>query len=195
MNEIIEGNELHDREEDKNLFDLWMKGDPKGFSTIYEKYKKRLFGFIIRMTGDRSLAEDLVQETFFAALRNANQFDRERSLLSWFFGIAHKKTIDYFRHVKVENEHQNEAERSVGSRFEAPDDETRNKYLKKLINESVETLDPLQKEVFLLRELGGVAFKDIAAIMGCPINTALGRMRLALKNIRGELEKRGVHGM
>jgi RNA polymerase sigma-70 factor (ECF subfamily) len=64
-----------------------------------------------------------------------------------------------------------------------------------LVNEAVETLDPLQKEVFLLRELGGVAFKDIAAIMDCPINTSLGRMRLALKNIRKELEKRGVHGV
>ncbi len=55
-----------------------------------------------------------MQETFFAALRNASQFDRNRSILSWFFGIAHKKAIDYFRHVKVEVEHQREAGRSVG---------------------------------------------------------------------------------
>ena len=66
---------MNDKEEDRILFDLWMKGDPKGFSSIYEKYKKRLFGFLIKMTGDKSLAEDLMQETFFAALRNANQFD------------------------------------------------------------------------------------------------------------------------
>jgi RNA polymerase sigma-70 factor (ECF subfamily) len=56
-------------------------------------------------------------------------------------------------------------------------------------------LDPLQKEVFLLRELGGVPFKEIAKIMDCPINTALGRMRLALKNIRKELKKRGIDGV
>lgn len=186
---------MNDKEEDRILFDRWMKGDPKGFAEIYEKYKKRLFGFLIRMTGDKGLAEDLVQETFFSALRNAKQFDRNRNLLSWFFGIAHKKAIDHFRHAKVEIEHQREAERSVGSRIDAPDSATVNKHTRQLVNEAVETLDPLQKEVFLLRELGGVAFKDIAAIMDCPINTALGRMRLALKNIRKELEKRGIHGV
>ena len=104
----VENVDNSDKEEDRLFFDLWMKGDPKGFSTIYEKYKKRLFGFLIRMTGDRELAEDLMHETFFSALRNANQFDRERNLLSWFFGIAHKKAIDYFRHAKVEIDHQRE---------------------------------------------------------------------------------------
>ncbi len=188
-------NDNYDKEEDRILFDLWMKGDPKGFSEIYEKYRKRLFGFLIRMTGEKGLAEDLMQETFFAALRNANQFDRNRSLLSWFFGIAHKKAIDYFRHAKVEVEHQREAERSVGSRISAPDDATGDKHIRQLVNEAIQTLDPLQREVFLLRESGGVAFKEIAEIMNCPINTALGRMRLALKNIRKELEKRGIHGV
>jgi RNA polymerase sigma-70 factor (ECF subfamily) len=59
----------------------------------------------------------------------------------------------------------------------------------------VAVLDPLQKEVFLLREMAGVPFKEIAIIMNCPINTALGRMRLALKNIRKELKKRGIDGV
>ncbi len=184
-----------DREEDRQLFDLWKKGDPKGFSTIYAKYKKRLFGFLVRMTGDRDLAEDLMHETFFSALRNADQFDRDRNLLSWFFGIAHKKAIDYFRHAKVETDHQREAESSVGSRIDSPDKATDGKHVRQLISEALQTLDPQQREVFLMRELGGVAFKDIAEAMHCPINTALGRMRLALKNIRKELEKRGVHGV
>ena len=191
----VENVDNSDKEEDRLFFDLWMKGDPKGFSTIYEKYKKRLFGFLIRMTGDRELAEDLMHETFFSALRNANQFDRERNLLSWFFGIAHKKAIDYFRHAKVEIDHQREAESSVGSKIDTPDNATDGKHVRQLINEALQTLDPQQKEVFLLRELGGIAFKDIAEVMKCPINTALGRMRLALKNIRKELEKRGIHGV
>lgn len=186
---------MDDREEDRMLFDLWIKGDQRGFSSIYEKYKKRLFGFLLKMTQDKGLAEDLMQETFFAALRNAGQFDRNRNLLSWFFGIAHKKAIDYFRHVKVEIEHQGEAKKSIGSKIEAPDCAMDNKNIRKMVNEALQTLDPLQKEVFLMRELGGVSFKEIAKIMGCPINTALGRMRLALKNIRKELEERGVYGL
>lgn len=186
---------MTEKEEDKILFEQWMKGDPKGFATIYEKYKKCLFGFLIRMTGDKGLAEDLMQETFFSALRNAHQFDRNRNILSWFFGIAHKKAIDHFRHAKVETEHEREGKRAIGSKIDAPDSEASNKHIRKLVNEAVETLDPLQREVFLLREMGDVAFKDIAAIMDCPINTALGRMRLAMKNIRKELEKRGIYGV
>jgi RNA polymerase sigma-70 factor (ECF subfamily) len=180
---------------DQELFDLWVKGNPRGFAGLYEKYKNRVFGFLLRMTGDREIAEDLLQETFFAALRNAEQFDRSRSFLSWLFGIAHKRTIDYFRHAKVETDHKQDAEGAIGSKIDAPDQQLSNQSLRKLINESVEQLDPLQKEVFLLRELGGVAFKEIANIMDCPINTALGRMRLALKNIRKELKKRGIDGV
>ncbi|MBN1306619.1 MAG: sigma-70 family RNA polymerase sigma factor [Chitinispirillaceae bacterium] len=179
-------------EDDQGAFDLWLKGDKKGFSILYEKYKNRVFGFLIRMTGDREIAEDLLQETFFAALRNAEQFDRTRSFLSWLFGIAHKRTIDYFRHVKVEIDHKEDAENAVGSRIDWPDRELSNKNIQAIVRDAVAELDPLQREVFLLREVAGVPFKEIAVIMNCPINTALGRMRLALKNIRKELKKRGI---
>ncbi|MCX7726676.1 MAG: sigma-70 family RNA polymerase sigma factor [Chitinispirillaceae bacterium] len=182
-----------DEEEDRKAFELWIKGDKKGFSILYEKYKSRIFGFILRMTGNREVAEDLLQETFLAALRNRDQFDRSRSFLSWLFGIAHKRTIDYFRHSKVETEHTEEAEKVIGDIKTEPDEEFEKKKIREMIREAVDKLDPLQKEVFLLRELAGVPFKEIAVIMNCPLNTALGRMRLALINIRKELKKRGVN--
>jgi RNA polymerase sigma-70 factor (ECF subfamily) len=181
--------------DDYVLFENWMKGDVRGFSALYERYKNRVFGFLVRMTGDREIAEDLLQDTFLAAMRNAQQFDRQRNFLSWLFGIAHKRTIDYFRHVKVENEHLLDTDKSFGKGPDLPDLGLSNKQLNAVINEAVKTLEPMQREVFLLRELGDVPFKDIAQIMNCPINTALGRMRLALKNIRKELKKRGVHGL
>ncbi len=186
---------MTDKLEDRKHFEQWVKGNSEGFAELYDKYKNRVFAFLLRMTNDKELAEDLLQETFLAALRNANQFDPNRSFLSWLFGIAHKRTIDHFRHVKVENEHQDDTERSVGTKLQTQDDFVSNQRLRNLINDAVKTLDPLQREVFLLRELGAVPFKEIAAIMDCPINTALGRMRLALRNIRKELEKRGVHGV
>ena len=70
-----------------------------------------------------------------------------------------------------------------------------NAQVRMIINDAIKTLDPMQREVFLLRELGDVPFKEIADIMNCPINTALGRMRLALKNIRKELKRNGLYGM
>lgn len=181
--------------DDQHLFDMWLSGDSRGFSELYSKYRNRVFGFLVRMTGDREIAEDLLQETFLAALRNAEQFDRNRSFLSWLFGIAHKRTIDFFRHAKVETDHKDNTDGSVGSKIDAPDVQLSNRDLRTFINAAVEKLDPQQREVFLLRELGGVPFKEIADIMDCPINTALGRMRLALKNIRKELKKRGVDGV
>ncbi len=186
---------MEEQDNDKELLDRWLHGDQTGYSALYEKYKTRVFGFLMRMTADRDRAEDIMQDTFVAALRNVDQFDRNRSFLSWVFGIAHKRTIDYFRHVKVENDHEADALGSIGSKIDAPDNELSNKRLRILINEAVDTLDPLQREVFLMRELGDVPFKDIAVIMKCPINTALGRMRLALRNIRKELEQRGVYGV
>jgi RNA polymerase sigma-70 factor, ECF subfamily len=188
-------NPVEERLENQRLFDLWIKGDPRGFSGLYNRYKNRVFGFLIRMTGNKEIAEDLLQDTFLAAMRNANQFDRERSFLSWIFGIAHKRTIDYFRHVKVENEHQEDAEGALGKGPDAPDVTFSNAQTRAIVNAAIQTLDPMQREVFLLRELGDVPFKEIAEIMKCPINTALGRMRLALKNIRKELKRNGLHGM
>jgi RNA polymerase sigma-70 factor (ECF subfamily) len=186
---------VDDQKEDQLFFDLWLKGDPRGFSGLYNRYKNRVFGFLVRMTSDREIAEDLLQDTFLAAMRNANQFDRSRNFLSWIFGIAHKRTIDYFRHIKVENEHQADTDRSLGKGPDTPDVHLANTQLKIVINDAIKTLDPLQREVFLLRELGDVPFKEIAQIMKCPINTALGRMRLALKNIRKEIKRNGLYGM
>jgi RNA polymerase sigma-70 factor, ECF subfamily len=186
---------LVDQKEDQILFDLWIKGDPKGFSGLYNRYKNRVFGFLVKMTSDKEIAEDLLQDTFLAAIRNVSQFDRSRSFLSWIFGIAHKRTIDYFRHVKVENEHQADTDKSIGSGPDMPDDNLSNARIRIAVNEAIKTLEPTQKEVFLLRELGDVPFKEIAKIMGCPINTSLGRMRLALKNLKKELKRKGLYGM
>jgi len=184
-----------DQRDDRQLFEMWLAGDPRGFSALYERYKSRVFGFLLRMIGDRDVAEDMLQETFLAAMRNANQFDRSRSFLSWLFGIAHKRTIDYFRHAKVEMEHIGDTDGSVGSRMDSPDQDLSYKRLRKAVTEAVAELEPPQREVFLLRELGGVPFKEIAEMMDCPINTALGRMRLALINMRKELKKRGIDGL
>jgi RNA polymerase sigma-70 factor, ECF subfamily len=186
---------LVDQKEDQVLFDLWIKGDPKGFSGLYNRYKNRVFGFLVKMTSDKEIAEDLLQDTFLAAMRNVSQFDRSRSFLSWIFGIAHKRTIDYFRHVKVENEHQADTDKSIGSGPDLPDDNLSNARIRIAVNEAIKTLEPTQKEVFLLRELGDVPFKEIAKIMDCPINTSLGRMRLALKNLKKELKRKGLYGM
>ncbi|ERP39403.1 RNA polymerase sigma factor [Chitinivibrio alkaliphilus] len=165
----------------------------KAFTKLYDEYKHKVFSLILRMVKDRNVAEDLLQDTFISALNSIDRFERNRSFLSWLFGIAHKKTIDYIRHEKVVNKYQDEASQAVGSRIQDPLSSTADGRVRELVNHVLEDISVEQKEVFLMREMGGVPFKDIAEITGCTINTALGRMRLACEKIRKEFVKRGYY--
>jgi len=131
---------------DQRLYDLWVCGEPEGFEKLYKKYNHRIFGFLIKMTRDRNLAEELMQETFFAAYRNVRQYDSKRSFLSWIFGIAHKKTIDYYRHVMVERGNCSAAGRALKNDFDRPDDFTYGQELKNLINDAIVKLEQKQSD-------------------------------------------------
>lgn len=186
----------YDEFDEKPYVKKWLQeGDMKAFTTLYDTYKYKVFTLVVRMVKSRSLAEDIVQDTFMAAVNASDSFDQNRSLLSWLFGIAHKKTIDHFRHQKVVEKYRDEAKEAVGSRIDDPFKATENEKVRATLSEALETLSPVQKEVFLMREMGGVPFKDIAEITGCSLNTALGRMRLALGRIRKHFEERGYYGM
>ncbi len=165
------------------------------FRHFYEQYKIPLFTFILKMVKDRELAEDLMQDTFVSAVKSFNQFDQNRNFMSWLFGIAHKRTIDHFRHNKIVNNNRDKEDATMGTNLDRPDTDHEKKLFRTALTNALETLSPPQREVYLLREMGGVSFKDIAEITGISVNTALGRMRLAIKNIREEFEKGGNYGV
>lgn len=165
------------------------------FRRFYEEYRIPLYTFILKMVKDRALAEDLMQDTFVSAVKKYDQFDKNRNFMSWLFGIAHKRTIDHFRHAKIVHTHRDKEEGSMGTNLDRPDAEHDKTVMREVLSAALETLSPVQREVFLMREMGGVSFKDIAEITGTSVNTALGRMRLAMKNIRIEFEMRGIYGV
>ncbi|MGM0462289.1 MAG: RNA polymerase sigma factor [Fibrobacterota bacterium] len=167
--------------------------DVKAFTHLYDTYKHKVYTVIIRIVKNKEVAEDLLQDTFISALNSIDRYDRSRSFLSWLFGIAHKKTIDYIRHEKVITKYQDEASKATGSKISSPLESTSDTRIRALLNEVLDDITPEQKEVFLMREMGGVPFKDIAEITGCTINTALGRMRLACEKIKKEFKKRGYY--
>lgn len=182
--------------DEKTYVKKWLvDGDASSFTTLYDTYKYKVFTLIVRMVKDNAMAEDILQDTFVSAVTAADKFDINRSFLSWLFGIAHKKTIDYFRHQKVVEKYRDEAAEAVGSRIADPLSATEDERVKEILTEAVELLSPVQREVYLMREMGGVAFKDIATITGSSLNTALGRMRLALGRIRKHFEERGYYGV
>ena len=185
----------YDQLSDQELQYKWCAGDDKAFRELCNRSKRQVFSFILRMVRDRELAEDLTQDTFLSAIKAADQFDENRKFLSWLFGVAHKRTIDHFRRKKVMAAHKDKEEALMGSHFENPDVETDNSHMRAILSDAIESLSPDQREVFLMREMGGVPFKEIATIMDCSLNTALGRMRLALVNIRKLFEERGIYGV
>lgn len=165
------------------------------FRHFYEQYRIPLYTFILRMVKNKELAEDLMQDTFVSAVKSFDQFDKNRNFMSWLFGIAHKRTIDHFRHEKIVQTHKDKEDSTLGTNLDRPDTVLEKDQMREVLSAALETLSPVQREVFLMREMGGVSFKDIAEITGTSVNTALGRMRLALKNIRIEFEKRGIYGV
>ncbi len=182
--------------DEKPFLRSWLHdGKMSSFTTLYDNYKYKVFTLIVRMVKDKALAEDILQDTFVSAVSASDKYDINRSFLSWLFGIAHKKTIDHFRHQKVVEKYRDEAAEAVGSRIADPLSATQNERVKEILTEAVDLLSPVQREVFLMREMGGVAFKDIAEVTGSSLNTALGRMRLALGRIRKHFEERGYYGV
>ncbi|MGM0443805.1 MAG: RNA polymerase sigma factor [Fibrobacterota bacterium] len=182
--------------DEKTYVALWLdSGESSAFEYLYNAYKHKVYTLIIRMVRDQAVAEDILQETILSALKSIESFDRTRSFLSWLFGIAHKKTIDHIRHAKVVQKYQDEAADAMGSRIETPAGDTESGRIRTVLSAAVETLSPRQKEVFLMREMSGVPFKDIARITGCSLNNALGRMRLACEKIREEFRRRGYDGV
>lgn len=142
-------------------------------SAIAQKYADRIYRFMKRMAGEKD-AEDLTQE---AILKILKRFPKNHpNEAAYVFSVANSVAIDYFR--KRKNESTAVKERAVE---ESPEP---NRELKEMILAAVADLPLEQKQVFLLRQEGGLSFNEIADITGAPLNTVLGRMHYAMKNLK-----------
>jgi len=176
---------------DQDLVQAYIKGDQSSIETLINRHRGKVYTYILLTIKNQQLAEDLFQETFIKviqSLRNGKYRDNGR-FLSWVIRIAHNLIIDHFRKEKQMNSVSNDdtevdlfnskklsdkniEEVIVNSQIRAE--------LRSLINE----LPADQREVVLLRHYGELSFKEIADQTGVSINTALGRMRYALINLR-----------
>jgi len=150
------------------------------FEEIYQRFFKDVYLFVLAMSKDPNIAEEITQETFFKALKEIKHFRGNCSVKSWLCQIAKNLYISYTR--KKKSVHSDLLEEMPGeSDVESiciQKDEALSIY--KLLH----CLDDPYKEVFTLRVLGDLSFKEIAEITGVSINTALGRMRYAILNLR-----------
>jgi RNA polymerase sigma-70 factor (ECF subfamily) len=179
--------------DDAQLLAEYGKGDVAALGELVERYRRPLFGFIIRFSEGREDADEVFQEVWVRAIQNMNRY-RQKNLLSWLFRIAHNLMIDRIRRCRPESSLDTPvhdggvalSERLAGAGI-GPDEQTGGRDLGLRIQSAADALPPDQREVFWLRMQAGLSFKEIAKVQKCSVNTALARMQYALSKLRKEL--------
>ncbi|MGB5812071.1 MAG: RNA polymerase sigma factor [Polyangiales bacterium] len=181
---------------DEELLMAYQRGNPAAFATLFARYRIPLFNFILRWTHDRGRAEELYQDTWTKVIERCDAFRGEAKFSTWLYSIARNTCIDHQRRMKLRRHRSLDAPMTDGQDpmvarvpADAPEtDELANAAtLRHRITLAVEALPSDQREVFLLRQLQGMRFAEIADVAGVSENTAKSRMRYALERIRLEL--------
>jgi len=175
---------------DQDLIHLYIAGDENGLVELIKRYQGKIYTSIYLLVKDEALAEDIFQDTFIKVINTlkAGKYNEEGKFLPWVTRIAHNLVIDHFRREKrtplVSGGDDFDIFEVLGHYDESAEDrmvrEQTHSDLKKLIYQLPEE----QKEVLIMRHYGDLSFKEIADITQVSINTALGRMRYALNNLR-----------
>lgn len=169
--------------------------DEQAFRLLVERHQERVFGYLMGMVRDKTVANDLFQETYLRVIRalqnRRGSYDQQGRWLGWVLRIARNAALDHLRARKKWTDvdaGSEEEEMSYWDRVES-EDPGQDEMLQRaeqgaLLEECIQRLSPEQREVLLLRHEAELTFKEIAQLTDCSINTALGRMRYALLNLR-----------
>lgn len=184
---------------DTQLLESYRSGDVGAISTLLERHTPRIRNYIRLMVGDRDRADDLLQDTLIKSVRmiDEGRYTDNGRLLSWMLRIAHNLTIDHFRATK-NRPVTNEAEAGydiLGAQRHtenAPEDQIIMGETHQQIRELVDLLPDDQREVVRLRYYSDLSFREIAEQTNVSINTALGRMRYALINLRKLMREKNL---
>ncbi len=183
---------------DSQLVSLYMQGKEEVLETLLKRHRDKIFGFIYSKVRNQELTEDLFQDTLFKVVRTLKKgkYNEEGKFLSWVVRIAHNIIIDYYR---KNNKMRNVYDTEDFSLFDVLHDHSldaenqmiRQQMIQK-IRVLIEMLPGEQKEVLKMRMYEELSFQEISERTGVSINTALGRMRYALINIRKTIQENGV---
>ncbi len=176
---------------DEQLVKAYAEGNNEAFDTLLKRHKDRIYNYIKRIIKNEDVANDIFQETFVKAILTIRQgrYTENGKFPAWISRIAHNLIIDYYRQEKSENVQSADLEDvDVLNRKELCEDTIEDIIISEQIREDVKSLikelPELQREVLNMRYYQNLSFKEIADITGVSINTALGRMRYAILNLR-----------
>ena len=184
---------------DRALLNNYLSGDRSAISELIERHSQRVRSYIGMMVRNDDVADDIFQETFIKAVRviDEGRYTDSGKFLSWVLRIAHNRVLDYFRREKASRQ-VNEAEAGydmIGSlRLSEPnaEDELVHSEIEQTIRNLIEALPEEQQEVVRLRYFSKLSFQEIADETDVSINTALGRMRYALINLRKMIKEKNI---
>jgi len=183
---------------DALLVSKYIKGEESALSLLIERHQSKIYGFIYSKVSDRDISDDIFQDTFMKVIRTlkTKSYNEEGKFLPWVMRIAHNLIVDYYRNNKkmpmqrdteefsifsiIHDNNPNIESQIIGLQIETD--------LRKLVEELPED----QKEVLVMRMYQDLSFKEISDLTGVSINTALGRMRYALMNLRKIIDKKNL---
>jgi len=175
--------------DDSDLVAAFLDGEERAFQELVERYQGRLLNFIYRTIGDRERGEDLVQEVFIRVYRHLHRFDRSRKFSTWVYTIASNLAKNELRNrarnplVLFQTIKKNWQDEDRPLQFEdsasRPDDLYRRRHLRELVENSVAQLPEHHRQVFILRELEGKSYEEIAEITACNLGTVKSRLNRA----------------
>lgn len=183
---------------DQQLIDRYLQGNERAFETLLNRYKDKIYTSIYLFVKDESLAEDIFQEVFIKIINTLREgkYNHEGKFSQWAMRIAYNLCVDYFRRGKRRSIVQPTDTFDIFDVIASKDRNSEQQIIRSQTHEKVrqlvDMLPPEQREVVILRHYADMSFKEIAALTSVSINTALGRMRYALINIRKMIEDKEV---
>ena len=183
---------------DQELIARYVDGDEKAFEVLLKRYKSKIYTSIYLFVKDEALAEDIFQEVFIKIIDTLRRgkYNHEGKFVQWAMRIAYNMCVDYHRRNK-RRAHLNPTEdfdifEVLRLSDDGPDNQIMRSETHTRIRKLVDSLPPEQREVVILRHYADMSFKEIAGLTRVSINTALGRMRYALINIRKMMAEKEV---
>ena len=183
---------------DALLVNAYINGNEKALSQLIERHKQRVYSFIYSKVLDRDVTEDIFQDTFIKVINTLKKgnYNEEGKFLPWVMRIAHNLIIDHFRKNTRMPKFKNNDDFNIFSVLSDNNLNIEKQMIKSQVEEDVQKLilelPEDQKEVLMMRIYKDMSFKEISEQTGVSINTALGRMRYALINLRKVIEKHNI---
>ncbi len=190
---------MNDRiKSDQELVRQFIEGDHSSLEIIINRHQRKVFSYVLLIVRDKHVAEDIFQDTFIKVINTlrTGAYNEEGKFLPWVMRIAHNLTIDYFRKAKrmplVENSEEYDLFETLNLFEDTVEDKMIISQIHNDVRHLVEYLPDEQKEVLKMRHYMDMSFKEIAEKTDVSINTALGRMRYALINLRKMIREKDI---